>query len=144
MGIGPPRPFAKGERMEVRGFAILHCSQLTGTLTLPSPLFKGEAERSRLLRIAKVTDPWVMTSPQPFRQTLTPFVIRPLVCRTRRSRDAAQRSGLCGSTFAAFTDTHLLPCLCSITPPSPIRNTLLFRKSPTVRTLPLHGSRSTS
>jgi hypothetical protein len=43
--------------MEVRGFAILHCSQLTGTLTLPSPLFKREAERSRLLRIVKVTDP---------------------------------------------------------------------------------------
>jgi hypothetical protein len=43
--------------MEVRGFAILHCSQLTGTLTLPSPLFKAEAERSRLLRVAKLTDP---------------------------------------------------------------------------------------
>jgi len=31
----------------VRGFAISTCSQRTGTLTLPSPLFKGEAERIR-------------------------------------------------------------------------------------------------
>ena len=52
-----------------------------------------------------------MTSPQPFRQTLTSFVIRPLVCRTRRSRDAAQRSGLCESAFAAFTGTHFVTLL---------------------------------